>query len=285
MSKSQDIPTLMDAEEAFEQGDVETALLICDGLIGEDERKAPVEALYLTAECLLEIQEPGEALHFLDLALQAAPGEPVLIHARGTCLFETGRFDEATQCFEEVAETELDMGEALYYLAVLAERAGDEARASELFGQAVDRDPESLVLPRDWPEKAVRKIFGEVVEELPPPLSSWMASIELRVSDLPSDAELTRDGGTISPLVLCLFEGGEKTAPEGDEPEAWLASRPEGVRVFRRNLGKCALDDYELHHELLEAVLWELMEFLGLEESHLEALGLASRVEGDPLDL
>ena len=31
-----DIPTLRDAEEAYEQGDIETTLAICDGLIGEN---------------------------------------------------------------------------------------------------------------------------------------------------------------------------------------------------------------------------------------------------------
>ena len=92
-------------------------------------------------------------------------------------------------------------------------------------------------------------------------------------------------GGSISPLVLCMFEGGEPTAPTGEQPESWLSEAPSTVQIFRRNLGKCALDDYELHRELLEAILWELMEFLGLNEEHLEQLGLGPRVADDPMDL
>ena len=284
MAKNDDIPTLLDAEEAFEQGDVETAMLICEGLIGEDERNASVEVLYLAAECLLEIQEPEEALHYLDLALGRAPGEDVLIHARGICLFEVSRFEEAALCFEEVSESDNAIGEAFYYLAVLAERGGDDEAANRLYAQAVDRDPEHLVPPRDWPEKAVRKIFGEVVEELPALLNEWMGGIELKSSELPSDEDLRRAGGSVSPLVLCMFEGGEPSSPTGDDPAAWLTSKPTEVKVFRRNLGKCALDDYELHHELLEAVLWELTEFLGLSEDHLITLGLDPRETEDPLD-
>jgi tetratricopeptide (TPR) repeat protein len=285
MANKNDIPTLLDAEEAFERGDVETAMLICEGLIGENEQKASVEVLYLAAECLLEIQEPEEALHYLDLALGRAPGEPVLIHARGICLFEVGRFEEAAHCFEEVAESATDIGEALYYLAVLAERSGNEEEATRLYAEAVDSDPENLVPPRDWPEKAVRKIFSEVVEELPPLLCEWMGRVEVAVAELPELSALQRAGGSISPLVLCMFEGGEPSAPSGEQPEAWLSAAPTTVRIFRRNLGKCALDDYELHRELLEAILWELMEFLGLSEDHLEKLGLGPRVADDPMDL
>lgn len=284
MAKNDEIPTLLDAEEAFEQGDVETAMLICEGLIGEDERNASVEVLYLAAECLLEIQEPEEALHHLDLALGRAPGEDVLIHARGICLFEVSRFEEAALCFEEVSEGVGAIGEAFYYLAVLAERRGDDEAASRLYAEAVDNDPEHLVAPRDWPVKAVAKIFGEVVEELPELLNGWMGGIELTISELPSDEDLKRAGSSVSPLVLCMFVGGEPSSPTGDDPAGWLSSRPEGVQVFRRNLGKCALDDYELHQELLEAVLWELTEFLGLTEEHLIALGLDPRETEDPLD-
>ena len=285
MGNNSDIPTLMDAEEAFEAGDIEGALLICEGVIGEDEQSAPVAALYLMAECLLEIQEPREALRLLDITLGVAPGEPVLLHARGICLFEIGRHEEAEACFQEVAETDDEIGESLYYLGVLAERRGEYEQATRFYSQAVDRDPENLVPPRDWPEKAVRKIFGEVIEELSPTLAAWMAPLEVVIDDLPSDADLKREDGTISPLVLCLFDGGTRSAPEGDDTSTWLTARPDRIRLFRRNLGKCALDDYELHHELLEAALWELMEFLGLSEEHLVALGLSPRVADDPLDV
>lgn len=285
MAKSSDSPTLIDAEEAFERGDIEAAMMICEGLIGENERKAPVELLYLAAECLLEIQEPTEALHLLDLALGKAGPEPVLIHARGISLFEIGRFAEARECFAEVVEQQPDLGEALYYMGVLAERAGETQEAEQLFSRAVDVDPENLVHPRDWPEKAVRKIFGEIIDEMPDALSQWLSALPVDVDDLPADTDLVRDGVPISPLVLCTFAGGSATEPQSDDPTTWFQDSPERIKLYRWNLGKCALDDYELHHELLEAVLWEVMDFLGLSQEHIQKLGLSPRVDEDPLDV
>ena len=160
MGNKDETPSLLDAEEAFEGGDVETALIICDGLIGDDERQAPVEALYLAAECLLELQEAQHALFFLDHALHQAPGEPILLHARGICLFETGSHEEAQTCFESVIAQDPEIGEALYYLGILAERQGRQEDAEEFFRQAVDRDPENLVPPRDWLPRRRHLSFG-----------------------------------------------------------------------------------------------------------------------------
>ena len=119
-----DTPTLVDAEEAFEARDVETALAICEGLIGDHEAKASVEVLYLASECLLELQEPQEAEHLLQIAIKKAGDEPVLLHARGVAVFEQGRLDEAAVFFEAALQGADDLGEARYYLGILAERAG-----------------------------------------------------------------------------------------------------------------------------------------------------------------
>ena len=283
MAKPDDSPTLLDAEEAFEAGDIETALVIAEGLIGGDEASAPTEALYLAAECLLELQEPQEALHLLDVALKDAEASPVLLHARGIALFELGRFDAAAGCFEKAAAADPQLGEALYYLGVLAERGGKLDEAKALFAQAVERDPENLVLPADWPAETIEQVFDEIVEEIPDPLGVWLAGLDIRIEDLPSQKLLERDEGPVSPLILCLFEGARPGPAGGDDPEEWLGHRPEVVRVFRRNLGKSAQDDYELHRELLEAIIWELMDFLGLDDVHLAALGLPLEVDDEDL--
>ena len=283
MAKPDDTPTLLDAEEAFEAGDIETALVIAEGLLGDDETAAPMEALYLAAECLLALQEPQEALHLLEVALREASDNPVLLHARGIALFELGRFDAARPCFQDAADRDPELGEALYYLGILAERSGDLAGAEELFAQAVERDPESLVLPVDWPAETVEQVFDEIVEEIPDPLGVWLAGLDLRVEDLPSQALLEREDGPVSPLILCLFQGTRPGPAGGDDPEEWLGNRPEAVRVFRRNLGKSAQDEYELHRELLEAIIWELMDFLGLDDAHLAALGLPLEVDDEDL--
>lgn len=283
MAKSDDIPTLLDAEEAFEAGDIETALVIAEGVIGDDEASAPTEALYLAAECLLALQEPQEALHLIEVALKDADDSAVLLHARGIALFELGRFDKAGPCFRKAADQDASLGEALYYLGILAERSGDLAAAEQLFADAVERDPENLVLPVDWTAETVEQVFDEIVEEIPDPLGVWLAGLDLRVEDLPTQALLERDDGPVSPLILCFFQGARPGPVAGDDPEEWLGNRPQAVRVFRRNLGKSAQDEYELHRELLEALIWELMDFLGLDDVHLAALGLPLEVDDEDL--
>jgi tetratricopeptide (TPR) repeat protein len=280
---AKDTPTLIDAEEAFDAGDLEAALIICEGFIGETPDSAPVEVLYLAARCLLELQEPEEAEHLLEIAIKAAGPEPALLHARGVATFEQGRLDEAAKLFQAAVEADQDLGEAHYYLGILAERAGDFGKADQLFADAVKRDPENLEIPTVWSEEAIALVFDEIVEEIPDPLSAWMAGLQVTVEDLPDDEVLIAGDGPISPLILCFFEGEGPGAPQGDEPEAWLTVHPTRVRIFSRNLGKSAHDEYELHHELLEAILWEVMVFLELEESHLAALGLPPDEETEAL--
>jgi tetratricopeptide (TPR) repeat protein len=283
MSKPDDIPTLLDAEEAFEAGDVETALVIAEGLLGDDETKAEPEVLHLAAECLLELQEGAEAGHLLDIAIEKIGDDPVLLHARGVAFFETGRLDESASWFRRAADGDPDLGEALFYLGILAERSGDLEEASRLFGEAVQRDPENLVEPVDWPKETIEQVFDEIVEEIPDPLGVWLAGLELVIEDLPSDEVLAVPEGTLSPLILALFAGERRTEPDGEDPDEWLQLRPKLIRVFRLNLGKSAQDEYELHRELLEAILWEVMDFLGLDESHLAMLGLPEEVDDDDL--
>lgn len=271
---ARDTPTLRDAEEAYEAGDIETALAICDGLIGDKEEKAAPEALYLAGECLLELQEAEEALHLFDLALKQDPDNPLLTHCRGLCQFELGAFAKARKLFEKAAALAPELAEPVFYLGLLDERAGDTEAASERFAAAAAADPENFVVPREWAPDSVKAAYDLIIEETPDPLGTWFAELNVEVEDLPPDEVLVRDGSPISPLVHCLFEGESSEGPEGDEPQAWLASEPTRVVLYRGNLGKSAHDEYELQREVFEAVLWEVMEFLSLDDEHLERLGV-----------
>lgn len=281
MAKKDEIPTLRDAEEAYEAGDIETALAICDGLTGEDERKAAPEVLYLAGECLLEMQEETEALHLFELALDKEPNNPLLLHCKGLCLFELGKRNDARDLFEQARAAEPALAEPVFYLGLLAERTGDDAAANRLFSAAVELDPENFMLPRTWGEDVIRGTFDEMVEEIPDPLAVWLAGLPLEVERRPADEVLTRSGEAISPLVHCLFFGTGSEGAEGDDPGGWLSARPDRVVLYSDNLGKSAQDEYELRREVSEAVLWEIMEFLGLNDDQLEALGV---IEPDNLD-
>lgn len=269
-----DIPTLRDAEEAYESGDIETTLAICDGLIGEDESKAPPEVLYLAGECLLEMQEEVEALHFFDLALHQDPENPLLLHCRGLCLFELGRPAEAKPLFEQSRAEAPELGEPVFYLGLLEERAGNREAAQVLFAAAVELDPENFVMPKAWGQEEIRAAFDGMVEEIPEPLSAWLQGLPIEVEQAPAASVLIREGSPISPLVHCLFVGTPSAGPEGEEPSGWLTARPEQVILYSDNLGKSAQNEYELTREVSEAVLWEVVEFLSLDDDQLEALGI-----------
>ncbi len=272
MSQQADTPTLIDAEEALESGDIETALVIAEGLLDGDPDNP--EVLFVAADCLLDLQEPGEALHLLDRAIKQAPDEGVLVHSRGIALFEQCRFDQAEAEFKKAMALETGLGEPRFYLGILAERRGETEVAAGHFQDAVDREPESLVLPRAWTAGEIRKGFDEIVEEMPDPFGLYLASLSLQIEDLPTDKDLAASTDPISPLVHCIFDGKGPGEVSGDDPDEWLIERPELVRMFRLNLGKSAQDEFELHREMLEAVLWEVMDFLGLEDRHLARLGI-----------
>ena len=276
-----DTPTLRDAEEAYEAGDIETTLAICDGIIGEDEDSAEPEVLYLAGECLLEMQEPEEALRLFTAALKQDGENPLLMHCKGLCLFELGRSKEAKPLFEAARAASDELAEPVYYLGVLAERAGQDARAKELFAAAADLDPENFVAPTEWSEADVRSAFAELVVEVPEPFGSWLAGLPIEVRDFPKDDLLRRDESTISPLVHCIFLGEPSDGPQGEDPAGWLSATPDSVLLFRKNLGKSASDTFELQQEVLEALLWEAMEFLGLDEDALVTLGVLEVEEDD----
>jgi tetratricopeptide (TPR) repeat protein len=269
-----DTPTLNDAAEAWAAGDAETALAILDGLF-DDDGNADVEVLYLTGECLLDLQEPTDAAEVLDRALKADPGNAVIRHARAVAAFELADLAAARKGFEAAVAAEPELGEAHFYLGLLAERAGDRTAAAQLFAQGVALDPDDLQTPVDWSNEQVRAALIEALAEVPDPFGGWLRSLDVAIEDLPADADLQGAEGPISPLVHCLV-GGERHAATGDDVADWLEPRPDSARLFRLNLGKSATTEEELQQELLEALLWESMEFLGIDDEQLVALGIVA---------
>jgi len=280
---SSDTPSFRDAEEAFASGDFETSLVICEGLFHKEEASTPTEILHLAAESLLSLQEPGEAGHLARLALSQAADEPALHHCLGVSCFELGDFTAAQPHFEKAVTLNDELGEPLFYLAMIAERSGADERSGELYEEAVRRDPENLMIPTTWSEKTIKQVFDDIVEEMPDPFGMWLAGLSIRIERLPSAAALSGTDGPISPLVHCLFEGAGGHQPEGDDPESWLSHHPDSVALFASNLGKSAHDEYELHRDMLEAILWESMDFLGLDDSHLLSLGMLQEDDDESL--
>ena len=276
-----DEPTFDDAIEAHEAGDIETAMIICEGLLGDNEESADPEVQHLLAECLLEMQEPEEALRLFDFALAQVPGDGALLLGRGVAFFELAKLDAAVASLQRSADADPEIGEATFYLGLIAELRGDRVAADAFYASAVERSPEDLVLPADWSEADVRKAFAAMVEECPDAVATWLSSLHVVVRDLPEIESLSTPEGPVSPLRQCRFDGEPGDGPFGEEPAGWLNAAPTEVVLFRRNLGKTAHDEYELAREVFEAVLWEATEFLCLEDEHLIRLGVMEADDDD----
>lgn len=273
MAQKEKRPTFDDAHESFQEGDYEAALEICDEIIGEDESKAPADVLWLAGECLLQLQEPGEALHLLDAADEAEPEQPAIQLARGVALFELLRWDESEKALRAASEGDDALGDAWYFLGLLEERRGNSEAAERLFTRAVQSDPENLHAPTRWPDQEVAKAWTMIAEDLPEPASRWFRSIEYIVKPFPAEVDLRRDDGNVSPLVHCLFFGEGPGEATGSDPARWFRGAPPRVELYTGNLGKSAHDAYDLQQEIFEAFLWETIEFLGLDEDQAERFG------------
>lgn len=274
MAHDEETPTLRDAEEAFEQGDFEGALDILEGMFPDDESDADPVVLHLAAECLLQLQEPQEAAHLIDAALEQAPDEGALLLTRAIASFELVELEDAQRFVDRAIAAEPELAEAWYYAGLLAERRGDAGDAKAAFERAVALAPDELLAPTDWSAAQVEAAVRTALSEVPDPLGAWMRALEIVVEDLPPDSELRTEEGAISPLVHCIFRGGSPSAPQGDDPAGWLGEPPAQVALFRKNLGKGATTEEELIDEVVQALIWECIEYLGLEHDHLDALGL-----------
>lgn len=273
MARKEKRPTFDDAHESFQEGDYEAALQICDEIIGEDEAGAPADVLWLAGESLLQLQEPQEALHLFDLADERDPEQPAILLGRGVACFELLRWADAETALRAAIDVDEEVGDAWYYLGLIAERRGDDDGATQSFARAVAADPENLHAPTDWSSDAVSEAWGRIRDDLPDFAKSWFEGIQLSVHKLPEERVLRVEDGNISPLVHCLYFGEHGAEPEGMDPASWFRHPPPRVELYSRNLGKSAHDTFDLEQEVFEAFLWETIEFLGLNDEQSQALG------------
>lgn len=259
-----------DAEEAFDEGDFELAIDICHALIEQDP--ADVDALALLGDSLMQLDEFEAAEEVYRDAVEMAPESPVLMAGHGVTLFELGRFEEARAELDRAVAMDGEVGGAPFYLGLLAERAGRHDVADGHFRRANSIDPEQFPLPVDWSDADVREAVGPAMEQIPEPARPFAADAGLAIEDLPSQDLLASFSPPLSPLILCLFEG-------GDAPDV---ARPRVVRVFRRNLGKVARDKDELAQEIARAFMYEIVRFYEMDDETARRLGIEDALFGPP---
>ena len=210
------------------------------------------------------------ALPHLERAAGALPDDADVIYEKGVALFELCRFEEAQRAFERALVLAPDDPWSLHELGLLAERRGEERRATALLAKA------RTLAPREFgPELEVSAAEFKVEVEsaltaLPSDERRALRSVPVEIQDLPDTSDLLAVKPPLSPSILGLFRG-----PSEDE-DCTPADGPRcrTIVLYRKNLLRFARDRRELSQEVKVTLLHELGHLHGLDDEQLRARGL-----------
>ncbi len=252
----------------------EQAIQLCDELLaGRSElprldRGQEAEVHYLKAKAVFYLDDLEGALFLVRRALKVA-GETGIYRAfEGQILFELGRFKEARRPLELASSLDSESGHAVYHLALVLERLGEEEEAERAFGRANALDPDHYPLPAQVDERLFREATAEALDNLPRSIRRYVEDVPVLVEDFPS-AEFV-GSENVSPQILGLYVGVPRT--EGE-----VNSQPEDVTrvvLYKRNLEKLCRDRDDLIEQIQITLRHEVGHHLGLSEEDLERLGL-----------
>lgn len=112
--------------------------------VREREREIKVKEYIRHADTCMAAGDLTGALRYLEQALAAAPGDPMVHQAIGTVLLRLGRPDEALKHFGEAVAARPDDADALNNLGVARLLAGDLAGAEAAFRKLLEHHPHHL---------------------------------------------------------------------------------------------------------------------------------------------
>jgi len=260
------------AWDLYDEGEIEAALREARAAqrnAGDDPLAAD---LYLIeALCLAEMIDFRGALAVADKGIRIDPEGADLHAERGRFLFELLRLDEA----RESLRTALRLSEgrdaaAHFWMGLLAERDGDEEEARRHFREAARIDPERCPKAVKMSDAEFDAKVKEAVDSLPEEFREVLENATITVEDIPSDADLRAEPGSLSPESLGLFRG--RALGEGSvfDPYAF----PPEIFLYRRNVLRAARTPQEVVQEIRTTVLHEVGHYLGLDEEDLAERGL-----------
>jgi predicted Zn-dependent protease with MMP-like domain len=260
----------------------------------------------LEGQALLDLGRSTEALRRIDVALSLAPRLAAAQYERGVALFELCRFAEARRMFEKVLANAPDHGHALYHLALIDERAGDEAGSVQKLHEAMARDPKSFPPPPSVTVEQFEEHVGRALANLPPGVQNDLAGVQVEAAELPLIEDLTAESPPLSPTILGLFRGlpldwkadqsppqqagragkgpgrgASSGAPAIDDsrpaaPAAPARAQPSErtIVLYRRNLLRTVRDEKELDQAIMQTLLHEVGHLRGEDDGSLRDRGL-----------
>jgi len=211
-----------------------------------------------------------DALAHLDDALARDPRDLDARYERGVALFELCRFGPARRAFEHVLRQSPRDAWALHHLGLLAERAGDERRARELFSRASRLAPRDLPPAVEMSRPDFEAELRRAIAELPAEERTALVGVPVEVEEIPAFGDLTAVDPPLSPSILGLFRGPSlgESCEEGDGPGC------RSIVLYRRNLLRFARDRAELAEQVRVTLFHEIGHLHGESDEDLRARGL-----------
>jgi predicted Zn-dependent protease with MMP-like domain len=256
-------------------GEFPRAVQLCDELISGDpelprlDRGTEAEVYYLKAKAVFYLDDLEGALFLVRRALKTA-GEIAIYRAfDGQILFELGRFEDARRALETAAAMEPEAGHAVYHLALVLERLGEEEEAERYFARANALDPDRYPLPARVDGRFFRQAAAEALDNLPRSIREYVQDVPVLVEDFPSRELMGEEN--VSPQILGIYIGVPRTEAEGH-------AQPQDVTrviLYQRNLEKVCRDRDDLIEQIQVTIRHEIGHHLGLSEEDLDRLGLA----------
>jgi len=256
-------------------GEYEQAVKLCDALLGGDrelprlDRNTEGEVHYLKAKAVFYLDDLEGALFLTRRALKTAGEVPIYRAFDGQILFEVGRFEEARRSLALAVTLDPEAGHAIYHVALVLERLGDDDSAAQAFGRANALDPDHYPLPVAVDDEFFRHAVSEALDNLPRSIREYVEDVPVIVEDHPSEDLMS--GENVSPQILGIYVGVPRT-------EAEASAQAEDVTrivLFKRNLEKICRDRDDLIDQIQITVRHEIGHHLGLSEEDMERLGLA----------
>ncbi len=256
-----------------ELGEYEESVSLCDRLLsGAGElprldRVLEAEIYYLKSKACFYVDDLEGALFLVRRAIKSAGDQPIYLAFEGQILFELSRFEEARRRLERSVAMDGESAHAVYHLALVLERLGQDEPSAECFEKADALDGDHYPAPVRVSESVFEKAAAEALDNLPRSIREYVEHVPVLIEDFPTDDLM--DGENVSPQILGIFIGVPRTqATSSDEPGI------DRVILFKKNLEKVCRGPDELVEQIQVTVKHEIGHYLGLDEDDLERLGL-----------
>ncbi len=243
---------------AIAGGDHDLAIIEAEELLDEEPDHAG--ALFLLAECLLELGDAAGAVPVYEhkLTLEAADG-PTLT-GLAIARFDSCDLPGCIEAAREAIRIESDRAEAHFYLALALERSpGRRAESLACMMAARQLDAQSYPFPIELTSAEWEAALNDAILSVPGVVSEFWADVPFVFFDLPELDELRAGQPPITPTVSGLYEG---EPPEDEDPGR---HRPTRMRLFTANLARTG--SYEaVVAQIAMTLVAEASSWLGLDD-------------------